>query len=196
MPACSPDDAAFQRDLLALVPQLRAFARTLCRETAEAEDLAQEAVLNAWRARARFEAGTNLKAWCFMILRNQFYSEKRRSWRRQPLDQETAERTIVAPDDPAAPIALAELRQAMALLPDDAREALILIGAGGFSYEETAEILGVAIGTVKSRVSRARERLAQILDEGVSMAGGPSAQTAYPYFMAQVGEIAGRALAA
>ena len=107
-----------------------------------------------------------MKAWTFMILRNQFYSEKRRSWRQSQLDQEAAERTLVAVDDPSAPVALDELRQGLGMLPAEQREALILVGAGGFAYEEAAEICGCAVGTVKSRVSRARRALQAILESG------------------------------
>jgi RNA polymerase sigma-70 factor (ECF subfamily) len=107
-----------------------------------------------------------MKAWTFMILRNQFYSDKRRSWRSTQLDQEAAERTLVAVDDPGAPLALDELRLAMSMLPSEQREALILVGAGGFAYEEAADICGCAVGTVKSRVSRARKALQGILETG------------------------------
>ncbi|WP_374469198.1 sigma-70 family RNA polymerase sigma factor [Phenylobacterium sp.] len=160
------DDAAFKRELVQLIPHLRAFARTLCGDPAAADDLAQDAMMKAWDARASFQMGTNMKAWTFMILRNQFYSEKRRSWRQSQLDQEAAERTLVAVDDPEAPVALDELRQGLAMLPPEQREALILVGAGGFAYEEAAEICNCAVGTVKSRVSRARRALHAILDEG------------------------------
>ena len=122
--------------------------------------------MKAWDARASFEMGTNMKAWTFMILRNQFYTEKRRSWRQSQLDQEAAERTLVAIDDPAAPVALDELRLALGMLPSEQREALVLVGAGGFAYEEAAEICGCAVGTVKSRVSRARRAVQGILDRG------------------------------
>ena len=152
-------DGDFRRELTGLIPQLRAFARTLCGDPAAADDLAQDAMLKAWDARASFEMGTNMKAWTFMILRNQFYSEKRRSWRQSQLDQEVAERTLVAVDDPEAPVALDELRQGLAMLPPEQREALILVGAGGFAYEEAAAICDCAVGTVKSRVSRARRAL-------------------------------------
>ena len=141
----------FKRDLVGLIPHLRAFARTLCGDAAAADDLAQDAVM---------------KAWAFMILRNQFYSDRRRSWRQTQLDQEAAERTLVATDDPSSPLALDELRQALTMLPSEQREALILVGAGGFAYEEAAEICGCAVGTVKSRVSRARRALQGILEEG------------------------------
>ena len=101
-----------------------------------------------------------------MILRNQFYSDKRRSWRSTQLDQEAAERTLVAIDDPSSPIALDELRLSIAKLPPEQREALILVGAGGFAYEEAADICNCAVGTVKSRVSRARKALQDILTDG------------------------------
>ncbi len=156
----------FKRDLVTLIPHLRAFARTLCGDAAAADDLAQDTVMKAWDARSSYQMGTNMKAWTFMILRNQFYSEKRRSWRQTQLDQEAAERTLVAIDDPSSPLALDELRQALIMLPSEQREALILVGAGGFAYEEAAEICGCAVGTVKSRVSRARRALQGILEDG------------------------------
>src|ERR1700759_1447118 len=160
------NDEEFRRDLVALIPHLRAFARTLCGDPKAADDLAQDAILKAWDARASFQIGTNMKAWPFMILRNQFYSEKRRSWRQSQLDQEAAERTLVAPDNPEAPVALDELRLALRSLPDEQREALVLVGAGGFAYEEAADICNCAVGTVKSRVSRARRALQAALESG------------------------------
>lgn len=162
----SADDAAFKRELVVLIPHLRAFARSLTGDPTAADDLAQDAMMKAWDARASYQMGTNMKAWTFMILRNQFYSDKRRSWRQIQLDQEAAERTLVAVDNPEAPLALDELRLAMAMLPDEQREALILVGAGGFAYEEAADICGCAVGTVKSRVSRARKALQGILEAG------------------------------
>jgi RNA polymerase sigma-70 factor, ECF subfamily len=159
-------EAAFKAELVALIPHLRAFARTLAGDPTSADDLAQDAMMKAWDARASYQMGTNRKAWTFMILRNQFYSEKRRSWRQSQLDQEAAERTLVAVDDPEAPVALDELRQGLAMLPPEQREALILVGAGGFAYEEAADICGCAVGTVKSRVSRARRALHAILEGG------------------------------
>jgi RNA polymerase sigma-70 factor (ECF subfamily) len=165
-------DAEFQSALVAIIPQMRAFARSLCRDAALAEDLAQDAVAKAWSNRSSFTMGTNLKAWAFMILRNQFYSDKRRSWRSVGLDQGVAEQTLVAVNNPAAGMELDELRRAMAMIPDEQREALILIGAGGLSYEEASEICGVAIGTMKSRVSRARDRLALIYATGEITADG------------------------
>ncbi len=168
-------DEAFRRELVALIPHLRAFARTLSGDPTAADDLAQDAMMKAWDARTSFEMGTNMKAWTFMILRNQFYSEKRRSWRQTQLDQEAAERTLVAVDNPEAPVALDELRLGLAMLPLEQREALILVGAGGFAYEEAAEICECAVGTVKSRVSRARRALQGILESGSYHRDGSSA---------------------
>ena len=111
------------------------------------------------------EKGSSLKAWTFMILRNQFYSEKRRSWRSTPLDAEVAENTLVASDNPTAPMELLDLRAALNKLPDDQKEALILVGAGGMAYEEAAQVCQCAVGTIKSRVSRARRALEVILKE-------------------------------
>jgi RNA polymerase sigma-70 factor, ECF subfamily len=171
-------DDTFKRQLVALIPQLRAFARTLAGDPTAADDLAQDAMMKAWDARASFEIGTNMKAWTFMILRNQFYSEKRRSWRQAQLDQDAAERTLVAVDDPSAPISLDELRMGLGMLPAEQREALVLVGAGGFAYEEAAEICRCAVGTVKSRVSRARRALQLILERGEYDRDGKAASEA------------------
>ena len=177
-------DEAFKRELVQLIPHLRAFARTLTGDPPSADDLAQDAMMKAWDARASFQMGTNMKAWTFMILRNQFYSEKRRSWRQSQLDQEAAERTLVAVDDPEAPVALDELRLSLAQLPAEQREALILVGAGGFAYEEAAEICGCAVGTVKSRVSRARKALHSILEDGSYERDGSAAGDAMSAILA------------
>ena len=127
----------------------------------------------------------------FMILRNQFYSEKRRSWRQTQLDQEAAERTLVAVDDPAAPLALDELRRALQALPAEQREALVLVGAGGFAYEEAAEICRCAVGTVKSRVSRARKALQSSLEEGRYDRDGRAAGEAMSAILAEADRLSG-----
>jgi RNA polymerase sigma-70 factor (ECF subfamily) len=184
-------EADFKLELVALIPQLRAFARTLCGDAVAADDLAQDTVLKAWDARASFQMGTNMKAWTFMILRNQFYSEKRRSWRQTQLDQEAAERTLVAVDDPESPVALDELRLAMQMLPSEQREALILVGAGGFAYEEAADICGCAVGTVKSRVSRARRALQNILTMGAYDRDGAPAGDAMGAILADAERLSG-----
>ena len=177
-------EGRFKKELVTLIPHLRAFARTLTGDQASADDLAQDALMKAWDARASYQMGTNMKAWTFMILRNQFYSEKRRSWRQTQLDQDAAERTLVAVDDPQSPVALDELRMGLKMLPAEQREALILVGAGGFAYEEAAEICGCAVGTVKSRVSRARRALQGILETGAYDRDGRSAGDAMKSIMA------------
>ena len=159
-------DARFQSELVALLPHMRAFARSLTGNAAEADDLSQEAMLSAWRARASYCIGSNMKAWTFRILRNQFISDRRRSWRTEPLDPEVAERTLVAADDPSAALDVSDVRRAMMQLSVEQREALILIGAAGMPYQEAASICQTAIGTMKSRVSRARAALQIILAEG------------------------------
>tara|TARA_B100000678_G_scaffold116006_1_gene97213 strand:- start:857 stop:1465 length:609 start_codon:yes stop_codon:yes gene_type:complete len=181
-------DEDFKSELASLIPHLRAFARNLCGDASSADDLAQEAMLKAWNARESYEEGTNLKAWTFTILRNAFYSEKRRSWRRQPLDPEVAEATLVSNSDPADHMELLALRNAILRLPEDQREALILVGAGGLAYEEAAEVCGCAVGTIKSRVSRARQALAVILETnevGYNTDADISADEAFDDIMAQ-----------
>ncbi|WP_326970226.1 sigma-70 family RNA polymerase sigma factor [Brevundimonas diminuta] len=187
----SADDGAFKAELVTLIPHLRAFARTLTGDPTAADDLAQEAMMKAWDARASYQMGTNMKAWTFMFLRNQFYSEKRRSWRQTQLDQEAAERTLIAVDDPEAPVALDELRQALQTLPEEQREALILVGAGGFAYEEAAEICQCAVGTVKSRVSRARKALQATLERGGYARDGKSAGDAMRSILADADRLSG-----
>ena len=156
----------FEGELLEAIPFLRAFARTLCHDAEQAEDLAQEALMKAWQCREQFQPGTNLRAWLATILRNRFYSlGRRRKWQAD-YDQEIMERTLVAPDDPEANVELEDVRRALTMLPDFQREALILVGAGGMSYEEVAQIAGCPLGTVKSRVRRARDELQAILFGG------------------------------
>ena len=154
----------FREKLIELIPFLRAFARTLCGHRDEADDLCQEALAKAWQSRGTFEPGTNLKAWLFMILRNQFYSEKRRAWRQKPWDEATAEQSLVTSGTQHASMALSDVSRAMRLLPNEQREALILVGAGGFAYEEAAKICGCALGTIKSRVARARRTLEGVMN--------------------------------
>lgn len=160
-----PDESdSFKSELLALVPYLRAFARSLSGRHEGADDLAQEALVKAWQSRSSFVPGTNLKAWLFTILRNQFYSERRRAWRQVPWDAENADSLPGHSDDQGWAAELSDIARALRALPNEQREALILVGAGGFSYEEAAKISNCAIGTVKSRVARARRALIAILD--------------------------------
>jgi RNA polymerase sigma-70 factor (ECF subfamily) len=154
----------FKSELLSLIPFLRAFARSLCGNPEMADDLAQEALVRAWQSRDSFVPGTNLKAWLFAILRNQLYSDRRRAWRQAPWDQESAERIPGSTQDQNWAADLSDTARALRSLSDEQREALILVGAGGFSYEEAAAICHCAVGTVKSRVARARRTLINILD--------------------------------
>ncbi|MGB7411906.1 MAG: sigma-70 family RNA polymerase sigma factor [Sphingopyxis granuli] len=161
------DDASFKRELAALLPHLRAFGRSLCGNADLADDLVQETMLKAWKARAQYVPGpSSMKSWAFVILRNCFLSQMRRRKFTADYDELAAERMLVAPDDQDDSLHLADVQRALMLLPVDQREALVLIGAGGLSYDEGAEICGVAVGTMKSRVSRARAALHAILDSG------------------------------
>jgi RNA polymerase sigma-70 factor (ECF subfamily) len=151
---------------VACVPALRAFARSLAGDSSDADDLAQTTLLRALRARRQFTPGTSLKSWLFTILRNQFYNDRRAARRSVALDPEDAERRLVACDDPGAALALNDVRMALMALPPEQREALMLIGGAGLSYEEASIVTGVVVGTVKSRVSRARATLQARLESG------------------------------
>ncbi len=165
----TPQKFDFKRDLTALIPFLRAFSRSLCRQPAQAEDLAQEALVKAWHARTSFVPGTNMKAWLFTILRNEFYSQARRSWRQMPWDEGAGARVPAAADAQQWYLELCDVADGLRTLPDDQREALILVGAAGFSYQEAGGICGVPDGTFKSRVARGREALAKFLESGAKV---------------------------
>ena len=154
---------ALKNALLAELPPLRAFAISLTGSPDRADDLVQETVMKAWAAHASFTEGTSMRAWLFTIMRNTFFSQYRKTRREvQDVDGEAAGRLVSSPAQ-MGHVDLADFRAALDQLPPDQREALILIGASGFSYEEAAEISGCAVGTVKSRVNRARQKLMQIL---------------------------------
>lgn len=158
--------AAFKRDLAAVIPHLRAFARGLCGRPDMADDLVQETMLKAWAAQDRFQPGTSMRAWTFVILRNIYLTDMRRNRFRGEYDELVAERILVEPAGQEAPLHLGDLHDALMTLPPERREALLLVGAGGFSYEEAAEICGCAVGTIKSRVGRARATLTQLIEAG------------------------------
>ena len=152
--------------LIETIPNLRAFAISLTGDHSMANDLVQETLLKAWSSRDKYETGTNLKAWLFTILRNTYFSQFRKSRREtQDVDGAAAAR-LVSPPEQHGHLDMADFKKALVLLPADQREALLLVGAEGFSYEEAAEISGCAVGTVKSRVNRARARLAELLSIG------------------------------
>ncbi|MDO5657295.1 MAG: RNA polymerase sigma factor [Paracoccus sp. (in: a-proteobacteria)] len=145
------------------LPALRAFALSLTREGSSADDLVQDTIVKAWTNIDKFTIGTNLRAWLFTILRNTFYSARRKTKREvSDSDGVYAARQATRPEHDGR-LAMNDFRAAFEQLPDEQREALILVGASGFSYEEAANMTGVAVGTVKSRANRGRKRLAELL---------------------------------
>jgi RNA polymerase sigma-70 factor (ECF subfamily) len=159
-------DNEFKDELARVIPHLRAFGRSLSGNRDLADDLVQETLMKAWAARKRFQAGTNMRAWTFIILRNLFLSQMRRARFRGEWDELTASKLLAAPASQDRHVELADLQRALLYLPQPQREALILVGAGGFAYEEAAEICGCAVGTIKSRVARGRAALEQLMDHG------------------------------
>jgi len=155
--------AEFRDGLLAEIPSLRAFAMSLCGKSDRADDLVQEALVKAWAAQASFTPGTNLRAWLFTILRNVYFGELRKRKREvEDVDGVHAAGLSVSGEQDAR-VDFTDFQKALAQLSADQREVLTLIGASGFSYEEAAEICGVAVGTIKSRLNRARVKLSEIL---------------------------------
>lgn len=149
--------------LLGEIPSLRAFAISLTGSMDRADDLVQDTVMKAWAAADSFQEGTSLRAWLFTIMRNTFFSQHRKRRREvQDVDGEAASRMVTHPEQ-FGHLDLADFRAALNDLPVDQREVLMLVGASGFSYEEAAEICGCAVGTIKSRLNRARQRLMQRL---------------------------------
>ncbi|GEP09286.1 sigma-70 family RNA polymerase sigma factor [Methylobacterium gnaphalii] len=157
------DSHAFRDGLLDALPGLRAFALSLAGGPAQADDLVQDTLLKAWQSQSSFRPGTNLKAWLFTILRNTFFSERRKRKREvADIDGILAGQLAALPDQEDG----MELRQVwtqIAKLPTSQREALLLVGAQGMTYEDAAEVIGCQVGTVKSRVSRGRSELAASL---------------------------------
>jgi RNA polymerase sigma-70 factor, ECF subfamily len=157
-------EADWRDDVIALIPALRAFAWSISRNGSDADDLVQDTLIKAWRHRERFEPGTNLRAWLFTILRNTYYTtmvRRRREVRDE--DDQHANSLSSAPTQEWR-LAILALQSALEQLPEEHREAIVLVGAAGLSYEEAAELCGCALGTIKSRVNRARGRLMKIMD--------------------------------
>lgn len=146
------------------LPSLRAFAFSLCRNAADADDLVQETLTKAWTYRSRFQAGTNLRAWLFTILRNAWYTTAAKRGREVADEDGKAAGRLTAEGSQEWTVELSSLREALDDLPAEHREAIVMVGAAGLSYEEAAEIAGCALGTIKSRVNRARNRLAAAMD--------------------------------
>lgn len=160
-------DPADPRDeLVQHLPAMRAFALSLTRNSAIADDMVQDTVVKAWINIDKFDVGSNMRAWLFTILRNTYYSSRRKS-KREVADVDGIFTENLA-EKPAhdGHMQMADFRKALAQLPVEQREALLLVGASGFSYEEAAEMCGVAVGTIKSRTNRARKQLAKMLGHG------------------------------
>jgi RNA polymerase sigma-70 factor (ECF subfamily) len=151
-------------EVVEMIPALRAFAWSLSHNGSDADDLVQDTLIKAWSNRDKFEPGTNLRAWLFTILRNTYYTNVLR--RRREVRDEMGEYAgaLKSPPTQDWSVAMRALQTALQQLPDEHREALILVGAAGLSYEEAAEVCGCALGTIKSRVNRARARLLKIMD--------------------------------
>ncbi len=188
----SLSDEDFRVELARVIPHLRAFGRSLSGNRDLADDLVQETLLKAWAARKRFQAGTNMRAWTFIILRNLFLSQMRRARFKGEWDDLTASKILAAPASQERHVDLGDLQRALLHLPQPQREALILVGAGGFAYEEAAEICGCAVGTIKSRVARGRVALEQLMvgDKLPSRRDDPAVQTsALHTIMSEVDEL-------
>ena len=153
-----------REELVEHLPALRAFAMSLTRNSATADDMVQDTVVKAWTNMDKFQVGTNLRAWLFTILRNTYYSSRRKAVREvADVDGVFTESLSQKPDHDGR-LHMADFREAFATLPDEQREALILVGASGFAYEEAADMCGVAVGTIKSRVNRGRKRLSELMN--------------------------------
>lgn len=175
------DEAQFRRDLTAVIPSLRAYARSLCFNRDLADDLTQEALAKAWAARPSFTPGSNFRGWMFRILRNHYYSASRVSRRFVSLDPEITERLMVSPATQDAGLNLQDLQRGLAKLPAEQREALLLMESG-LRCEDIAGIMDTAVGTVKSRISRGRAALRIHMDGAnetprAALASTPSASS-------------------
>jgi len=152
-----------REQLVEHLPAMRAFAMSLTRNSAIADDMVQDTLVKAWTKIDKFEAGTNLRAWLFTILRNTYYSNRRKAKREvADVDGVFTESLSQKPDHDGR-LQMADFQRAFAQLPDEQREALILVGASGFSYDEAAETCDVAVGTIKSRVNRGRKHLVELM---------------------------------
>lgn len=169
----TPSEPTFVDDLEAMIPQMRAFARSLCRDRDLADDIVQDACLKAWAARDRFIPGAPMKPWLFRIIRNTLTGHQRRAWRSSSLDPEDAETAFVTPCNQEWACDFQVMQDALRHLPEKQREALVTVLAAGFSYEEAAGIIGCSEGTVKSRVSRGREALAGLMSKSAAKSAPP-----------------------
>lgn len=163
-----------REDLVMHLPALRAFAVSLTRNVTAADDLVQDTIVKAWTHIDKFAVGTNLQAWLFTILRNTFYSDLRKRRREVPDSDGVHAATLFEKPAHDGRLAFADFQKAFDQMSPEHREVLILIGASGYTCEEAAELMAVAVGTVKSRTSRARKRLADLMGmaEGEDIGSG------------------------
>jgi RNA polymerase sigma-70 factor (ECF subfamily) len=159
----TPDERAFERELVLRMPRIRAYARARASSWHDADDLLQQTFLKAWQARGSFTVGTNMDAWLATVMRNVFYDHFRRARVSADIDDHANDLLLARPATQEAAIALDELGRALDQLPQAQREAVLLIGRDGLSYDEAAERAAVPVGTVRSRVSRGRETLHSVL---------------------------------
>jgi len=184
-------EAPFSQLLVAVIPPLRAFARGLCGRADLADDLAQEALTKAWAARHTYNPDTNFKAWIFVILRNHYFSWRRKQARVANWDPDMAEKLLVVKPAQPGNVELSDLAAGLQTLPDEQREALVLVGAGGFSYQEVAAIANCPVGTIKSRVARARRALeAYMTDRPASGAHPISGERATEAILSELDRLA------
>ena len=157
----------FKDALIALIPSLRGFAATLSGSRAEADDLVQETLFRALRYRDSFREGSDMKSWLHTILRNCFFRSRRHDrFLVEDVEGQAAARQSIGPSQEWR-VRTHEILDALDRLPPDTREALLLVSTRGFSYEEAAEVSACSVGTLKSRVNRARERLAALAGDAV-----------------------------
>jgi RNA polymerase sigma-70 factor (ECF subfamily) len=171
------EDQSFKSELLGSIQAMRAFAISLCGKAEQADDLVQETLIKAWSNQSSFQPGSNIRAWLFTILRNEFYTYLRKRRREvEDADGLIAGNVAVQPQQDGH-MNLLDMNTALLRLPVDQREALLLVSASDMSYEEAAAICGVAVGTIKSRVNRARVRLGELLEISDPADLGPDANT-------------------
>lgn len=153
-----------KEEMIEYLPALRAFALSLTRQASAADDLVQDTVLKAWSNFDKYQEGTNLRAWLFTILRNTYYSDRRKKSREVEDGDGILSGQLSEKPAHDGRLQLRDFRVAFDTLTDEQRESLILVGASGFSYEEAADMCGCAVGTIKSRIARGRQQLAELMD--------------------------------
>ncbi len=165
--SATDDDAQFEADLIGLIPFLRGFSMKVIRNQALAQDMVQETLTNAWKARTSYRSGSNLKAWLCTILRNEYSTHLRRAWRQVPWDPDAAAAIPAPYGEQRWASELTDIQRALVRVRSEQREALILVTVAGCSYDEAARIAKIPVGTLKSRVSRGRANLQKIFDQNV-----------------------------